>query len=86
MDKNVLADQELAQADLSKMLNSQEGRRFIRRRLQECNVFSPMPVSDPMTFAMQEGKRQVGLALFWQVVACGPNYITMLIQENMNNV
>ena len=83
---SVLDDPELAQADLMKVLEGREGRRFIRRIFQDCGVYSPLPVSDPMLMAFLEGKRNVGLALFAQVKACSPNFVTMLLQEDVNNV
>lgn len=83
---SVLDDPELAQADLMKVLESREGRRFIRRIFQDSGVFAPLPVHDPMLMGMLEGKRQVGLTLFEQVKACSPNFVTMLLQEDINNV
>lgn len=83
---SVLDDPDVARSDLLKMLNSPEGRRVIRRLFQSCSVFSSLPVTDPLEHARLEGRQSVGNDLFWQVVACSPNFVTMLLQEDMNNV
>lgn len=83
---SVLDDPDVMKADLLHVLGSSQGRRFVRRVFQDCGVFTAMPAHDPLLMASLEGKRQVGLALFDQVKACGANFITQLLQEDTNNV
>lgn len=83
---NVLDDPEVMRADLMHILECAQGRRFIRRVFQNCGVFAPLPVQEPLQAALLEGRRSMGLLLFEQVKACGVNYITKLLQEDMNNV
>lgn len=83
---SVLDDPDVMKADLLHVLGSAQGRRFIRRVFRTCGVFAPLPANDPLFMACLEGKRQVGLALFEQVKACGANFITQLLQEDGNNV
>ena len=83
---NVLNDTDLILADLQNVLAMAEGRRFVRRIFDNCGVFASLSITEPLLTAYQEGRRSVGLGLFEQVKCLNVNYITKLLQEDINNV
>ena len=83
---NILDDPRIMKSDLLALLNTPQGRRFLRRMLRACGVFDYIPVGDAALYAWHEGRRSVGLIIYHQVFELGANFINQLLGEDRNNV
>lgn len=67
--------------DLSKVLSSLEGRRFIWRILSQAGIYKDMPVENPQLMARQAGKRALGLWLLQLVGDCDNEKLFQMMNE-----
>jgi hypothetical protein len=67
--------------DLQKTLKTPEGRRLIRRILEEAGIFRASFSQNSMLTAFNEGKRDVGLWLIRDIDESDPNMYAQIQRE-----
>lgn len=70
------------QKDLQFLLESPQGKRFIKALFQSTYVFESMPIGNKEWYAWHEGRRSIGLMLYHRVLALGINYLMPLQGED----
>lgn len=76
----------LAAADLKAVLESAEGRRFLRRLLAECGCgHSSFQGDGALVMAFREGRRSIGLWLQQQMADDFPERYLQLLTEDSND-
>ena len=73
-EKNILKNQDLE--DLKWVLSTRQGRRFMWKLLEGCNIFKSCFTGNSSTF-YNEGRRDVGLEVFNKVVRFQDSYLEM---------
>jgi len=71
----------IAERDFKWLAGRVEGRRFMRRLLQECGVYSPTFSQDHGIMSFQEGKRALGLWILEQFENEKELYIQLLTDK-----
>lgn len=69
-------------SDFKSVIDTVEGRRFIRRVLAECGIHQTSFTGDALTMSFKEGRRSVGLWLQSLFFDCPDQYIKLLKEES----
>ncbi len=69
------------QADLQFIIQSEQGRRFLKDLLLAAGVFQEIPVANPHLYAYLEGKRSLGLMLYHRLYALGAKYLIQIQEQ-----
>lgn len=72
-------------SDFYAVLNTAEGKRFVKRIIAECGVFNASFNADPLVMAFNAGRRQIGLNLLAQFDGKTDLYIDFLNLEKQQN-
>lgn len=72
-------------ADISVIMSTKGGRKFVNRILDQCGVFSDIFNSDTHEHAKNAGRRQVGLWLMSEIQEASPGEYVTLMRERLNN-
>ena len=72
---------EMELRDVANILESQSGRRFVWRYLEECGVFKTSFTGTSQTFYL-EGQRNIGLKLLADVNDAAPDAYLVMLKEN----
>lgn len=70
---------------LGKVLQTEEGRKFLWMHMEDCNIFAPVFDKDHAVMALHEGRRQVGLRLMSDISTAFPDFYNRMANENMLN-
>jgi len=65
--------------DLAAVLARPEGRRVLRRLLDQSGLFAPPFLADPLALAYREGGRALGLVLIQMITAAAPERLAGLL-------
>lgn len=73
---------EIADAqEFNAFASTYEGRRLLRRFIDECGVYRQTFTGDPLSSAFQEGRRSIGLWLIELFDSCPDLYIQLLTEK-----
>lgn len=72
-------------ADISVIMSTKGGRKFINRVLDQCGVFSDTFDSDTHEHAKNAGRRQIGLWLTNELKEAAPGEFITLMKERLND-
>jgi hypothetical protein len=67
--------------DVSDVLMSPHGRRFVWRYLEKCGVYRSSYTGNSQTFFL-EGERNIGLQLMTDIMDANPELYLKLVREN----
>jgi len=70
--------------DLSDVLQTPYGRRFVWRYLEKCGVYRSSYTGNSETF-FREGERNIGLQLVTDIMDANPEMYLKLVRENRSN-
>ncbi len=79
------ADEDIRRRTVQALMSHPDGRRFLWKMLEECNVFQQTFSSAPGGFALMsfaEGRRSVGLRLFADISRWAGNDFVKAMVEN----
>jgi len=76
---------EIEIVDISVIMSTKGGRKFINRVLNQCGVFSDTFDSDTHEHAKNAGRRQIGLWLMNEIQEASPREYTTLLKERLND-
>ena len=69
-----------ADSDLQKIVETEEGRRFLWRMIGDCDCFSPITITNASMYLIQ-GQKNVGLRLMADIERVSTNaFMTMMIE------
>jgi hypothetical protein len=72
----------VAASDFKAVIDTPQGRRFVRRLLGECGVHQSSMHTDALTMAYKEGRRSLGLWLQALFADLPDQYLKMLMEKN----
>lgn len=67
--------------DLTKLMDTAHGRRFMWRQLERCGVFKLSYSGELASTSFNEGQRNIGLGLFAEIMAHCPNLYLLMADE-----
>jgi|GEM_PF-970952 len=67
--------------DFKKLIGTYEGRAFVWRILEKCEVYQTTFTGDALTSAFKEGKRFIGLAVMGEVFTASPVVYRLMQDE-----
>lgn len=71
-----------SQPDISVVMNTTPGRRWMWEHLQSCGLLGPAFHQDPYINAYNQGKRDVALALQSQILSTDFEAYMLMLNEN----
>lgn len=72
-------------ADISVIMSTRGGRKFMNRLMNQCGVFNDTFETDTHDHARNAGRRQIGLWLVREIQEASPGeYITLLKEREQN--
>jgi hypothetical protein len=78
-------DRRIEIADISVIMSTKGGRKFINRVLDQCGLFSDTFHTDPHDHAKNAGRRQIGLWLVNELKEASTGEYITLIKERLND-
>jgi hypothetical protein len=67
--------------DLTKLIDTAHGRRFVWKLLGQCGVFRLSYSGELASTSFNEGQRNIGLGLFAEIMAHCPNLYLLMAEE-----
>lgn len=75
-------DRDLELLTIRKLMGSENGRAFMWRCLQHCNIFGNIYTKDVQDHAFSSGKRDHGLWLESEILEAAPDSYYLMLKEN----